>query len=100
MRPEAEQTTPETARLVHAVFYGTVLLIAWLMWRVVRPFALEIGWAVVLFLVFVPALFVGYTLYEEGAVGVEYVQHRLDDEGGPAGLFHQVWEWSRAASTA
>jgi predicted PurR-regulated permease PerM len=47
-RPEPEATTPETARLVHAVFYGTVLVVGWLMWRVVQPFALEIGWAVVL----------------------------------------------------
>jgi len=118
-RPE-----PETARLVHVVFYGTVLLIGWLMWRVVQPFALEIGWAVVLaiclnpirnrlaarlgetraaivvvvgvlFLVFLPALFVGYTLYNEGALGVEYVQQKLHDEGGPAGLFHHLWGWAR-----
>ena len=123
--PEPETTTPETARLVHAVFYGTVLLVGWLMWKVVQPFALEIGWAVVLaiclnpirnrlaarlgetraailivvgvlLLVFLPALFVGYTLYNEGALGVDYVQHKLDDEGGPAGLFHHLWDWARA----
>ena len=121
MEPRPE---PETARLVHVVFYGTVLLIGWLMWRVVQPFALEIGWAVVLaiclnpirnrlaarlgetraaivvvvgvlFLVFLPALFVGYTLYNEGALGVEYVQQKLHDEGGPAGLFHHLWGWAR-----
>jgi predicted PurR-regulated permease PerM len=114
----------ETDRLMRVVFYGTVLLIAWMMWKVVQPFALEIGWAVVLaicldpirnrltprlgptkaslvitlgvlFLVILPTIFVGYTLYNEGATNVRYVQQKLDDQGGPAALFHRVWEWAR-----
>jgi predicted PurR-regulated permease PerM len=114
----------ETDRLMRVVFYGTVLLIAWMMWKVVQPFALEIGWAVVLaiclnpirnrlaprlgptkaalvitlgvlFLVVLPTVFVGYTLYTEGATGVDYVQHKLDDQGGPAALFHRIWDWAR-----
>jgi len=114
----------ETDRLVRVVFYGTVLLIAWMMWKVVQPFALEIGWAVVLaicldpirsrlaprlgptkaalvitlgvlFLVVLPTVFVGYTLYTEGATSVDYVQHKLDDQGGPAALFHRIWDWAR-----
>jgi predicted PurR-regulated permease PerM len=109
---------------MRAVFYGTVILIAWLMWKVVQPFALEIGWAVVLaiclnpirdrlvartgptraaavitlgvlFLVVLPAVFVGHTLYDEGATGVDYVKQRLDDQGGPAALFHRLWDWAR-----
>ncbi|MFI4946912.1 MAG: hypothetical protein ACHP85_26770, partial [Burkholderiales bacterium] len=39
---------PESGRLAQAVFYGTVLLVAWIVWKVVQPFVLEIGWAVVL----------------------------------------------------
>lgn len=119
-----DRRRPESDRLVRAVFYGTVILVAWLMWKVVQPFALEIGWAVVLaicldpirerlaartgptraaavitigvlFLVVLPAVFVGHTLYDEGATGVDYVKQRLDDQGGPAVLFHRLWEWAR-----
>jgi predicted PurR-regulated permease PerM len=49
----------------------------------------------VLFLVVAPTIFVGYTLYQEGAVGVDYVQHKLHDQGGPASLFHRAWGWAR-----
>jgi predicted PurR-regulated permease PerM len=116
---------PESGRLAQAVFYGTVLLVAWIMWKVVQPFVLEIGWAVVLaiclnpirlrveprlgrtktalalvlgvlVLVVVPAVFVGHTLYDSGESGVGYVQRKLEDEGGPGGLFHRLWEWVHA----
>jgi predicted PurR-regulated permease PerM len=115
----------EAGRLAQAVFYGTVLLVAWIVWKVVQPFALEIGWAVVLaiclnpirlrveprlgrtktalllvlgvlVLVVVPAVFVGHTLYDSGESGVGYVQRKLADEGGPGGLFHRLWEWVHA----
>jgi predicted PurR-regulated permease PerM len=121
-----DQVAPATGeRLTRVVFYGTVLLIAWLMWKVVQPFALEIGWAAVLaiclnpirnhltarlgrtyaavaivigllLIVILPAIFVGHTLYTEGATGVDYVQRKLDDQGGPAALFHRLWEWARS----
>jgi predicted PurR-regulated permease PerM len=115
----------ESGRLAHAVFYGTVLLVAWIVWKVVQPFALEIGWAVVLaiclnpirlrveprfgrtrtalllvlgvlVLVVVPLVFVGHTLYDSGGSGVQYVQRRLASEGGAGGLFHRLWEWAHA----
>jgi predicted PurR-regulated permease PerM len=114
----------QSERLAQFVFYGTVLLIAWLAWKVVQPFVLEIGWAVVLsiclgpirlrmeprlgrtytalvlvlavlLLVVVPAVFVGYTLFNQGGTGVEFVQQKLRDEGGPVSLFHRVWQWLR-----
>jgi predicted PurR-regulated permease PerM len=113
---------PESGRLAHAVFYGTVLLVAWIMWKVVQPFVLEIGWAVVLaiclnpirmrveprlgrtktalslvlgvlVLVVVPVVFVGHTLYDSGGSGVQYVQRKLEEAGGAGGLFHRLWEW-------
>ena len=116
---------PESERLAKAVFYGTVVLVAWVMWRVVQPFASEIGWAVVLAIclnpirmrveprfgrtktslllvlavlvvVVVPAVFVGHTLYDSGESGVQYVQRKLQDEGGPMSLFHRFWEWLHA----
>jgi predicted PurR-regulated permease PerM len=116
---------PQSERLTQLVFYGTVLLLAWLMWKVVQPFLLEIGWAMVLAiclgpirlrveprlgrtktalllvlgvlaLVVLPAVFVGYTLFSQGGTGVDYVQQKLQDEGGPVSLFHKVWQWARA----
>jgi predicted PurR-regulated permease PerM len=116
---------PESERLARVVFYGTFLLLAWLMWRVVQPFLPEIGWAAVLaiclnpirlrieprlgrnkaalalvlavlFLVVTPLLFVGYTLYQQGGSGVDYVERKLADEGGPVSLFHKLWEWVHA----
>src|SRR5512134_2010731 len=115
----------ESGRLARIAFYGTLLLLGWLMWKVVEPFLLEIGWAAVLavclnpirvrieprlgrtrtalalvlgvlVLAVVPASFVGYTLFSQGGSGVEYVQQKLQDEGGPVSLFHQLWEWARA----
>jgi len=116
---------PESERLAKVVFYGSGLLVAWVVWKVVEPFVLEIGWAVVLaiclnpirmrveprlgpnkaalllvlavlVLVVVPAVFVGHTLYDSGGSGVVYVQQKLQDEGGPGGLFHRFWEWVHA----
>jgi predicted PurR-regulated permease PerM len=123
--PPPPPASPQPERLAHLVFYGTVLLIAWLGWKVVEPFLSELGWAAVLaiclnpvrerllprlgptrtaivlvagvlLLLLVPLLFVGYTLVGEGATGVDYVQRMLDDQGGPATLFHRAWEWARA----
>jgi predicted PurR-regulated permease PerM len=97
-------------------------------WKVVQPFVLEIGWAVVLaiclnpirlrveprlgrtktalalvlgvlVLVVVPAVFVGHTLYDLGESDVDYVQRKLADEGGPGGLFHRFWEWVHARAS-
>src|SRR5512137_90014 len=107
LREKRKEERHETARLMRVVFYGSVLLIGWLMWKVVQPFVLEIGWAVVLaiclnpirdrltprlgatkaalaitlgvlFLVVIPTVFVGHTLYTEGATSVDYVQQKLD----------------------
>jgi predicted PurR-regulated permease PerM len=115
---------PQSERLAQFAFYGTVLLIAWLAWKIVQPFVLEIGWAIVLsiclgpirlrmeprlgrtytalvlvlavlLLVVVPAVFVLYTLFDQGGTGVDYVQQRLRDEGGPVSLVHRVWQWLR-----
>jgi predicted PurR-regulated permease PerM len=45
----------EAERVSQLVFYGTVLLIAWLAWRIVEPFLVEIGWAVLLAICLGPA---------------------------------------------
>ena len=38
----------ESRRISTLIFYGTVLLLAWLAYRIVEPFLVQIGWAVVL----------------------------------------------------
>src|SRR5574340_1160191 len=116
---------PEAERLSQLVFYGTVLLIGYLAWRIVQPFVLEIAWAVVLaiclepvrarvaprlgctrtaalltllvvVLIVVPLTFVGATLVKEAGPAVAYVEQQLQNQGGPAAWFHSVWDWLRA----
>jgi predicted PurR-regulated permease PerM len=115
----------EAERLAQLVFYGTVLLIGYLAWRIVQPFLAEIGWAVVLaicleparerlqpklgptrtalvlsalvlFLIVVPVVFVAATLVAQGGPAVAYVEQQLRSQGGPAVWFHSSWEWVRA----
>lgn len=115
----------EAERVSQLVFYGTVFLIAWLAWRIVQPFLVEIAWAVVLaicldplrvrllprlgptrtalaltlavvVLLVIPVVFVGTAVVAEGGPAVRYLEDHLRSEGGAAGWFHQGWEWARA----
>jgi predicted PurR-regulated permease PerM len=112
-------------RITSLVFYGAVLLIAYLGYRIVEPFLMQIGWAVVLaiclapaqtrlarrlgaarsaalltalvlVLLVVPAVLGALTLVREGSAVVDYVEGQLRDRGGPMGLFHVAWQWLRA----
>jgi predicted PurR-regulated permease PerM len=118
----------EAERVSQLVFYGCVLLIAWLAFRIVEPFLVEIGWAVVLAVVLgparvfleprvgrtrtallltagvvvvlvIPVLFVGAALVTEGKPAVAYLEAQLRDQGGAAGWFHRGWEWARARAS-
>ena len=115
----------EAERVSQLVFYGTVLLIAWLAYRIVQPFLVEIGWAVVLaicldpirvrllprlgptrtallltlavvVLLVIPVVFVGTAVVREGRPAVAYLDAQLRSEGGAAEWFHQGWEWARS----
>jgi len=115
----------EAERVSQLVFYGTVLLIGWLTFRIVEPFLVEIGWAVVLAVVVgparvylvprlgatrtallltagvvvvlvIPVLFVGAALVTEAPPAVAYLEAQLRDQGGAASWFHRGWEWARA----
>jgi predicted PurR-regulated permease PerM len=115
----------EAERVSQLVFYATVLLIGWLAFRIVRPFLVEIAWAVVLAIVLdpvrvrllprlgptrtavvltlavvvllvIPVAFVGTTLVREGAPAVSYVEEQLRTEGAAASWFHRAWDWARA----
>ena len=115
----------EAERVSQLVFYGTVLLIGWLAFRIVEPFLVEIGWAVVLAVVLgparvylvprlgatrtallltagvvvllvIPVLFVGTALVIEGQPAVAYLEAQLRDQGGAADWFHRGWVWARA----
>ncbi len=115
----------EAERVSQLVFYGTVLLIGWLAFRIVRPFLVEIGWAVVLsicldpirvrllprlgatrtalvltlavvVLLVIPVAFVGTTVVQQGGPAVSYLEEQLRSGGGAATWFHQAWDWARA----
>jgi predicted PurR-regulated permease PerM len=114
--------TSDAQRVATLAFYGTVVLIAVLAYRIVEPFLVEIGWAVVLaiclaplqarvsrrfgatrsaafltlvvlLLMTVPLVLLARVVVDQGAHAVDYVQARLADRGGPMGLFHVVWQW-------
>jgi predicted PurR-regulated permease PerM len=116
--------TSEGQRVTSLLFYGAVVLIAVLAYRIVLPFLAEIGWAVVLaicvapvqvrlarrlgptrsavvltlgvlLLLVLPLLFVAQMLVREGAQAVDYVKSNVADRGGPMGLFHLAWQWLR-----
>jgi predicted PurR-regulated permease PerM len=103
-------------------FYGAVLVVAVLAYRIAEPFLIEIGWAVVLaiclaplrgrlarrlgatgsaaclivivvFLVIVPVLLVGYVLASQGPHLAKVVKAYVDARGGRMGLVHAAWQW-------
>ena len=112
----------DAQRITSLVFYGAVVLIAVLAYKIVQPFLIEIAWAVVLaicvaplqarlsrrlgptrsalfltlmvvLVLVLPLLFVVRTLVREGAHVVDYVQAHVADRGGPLGLLHVAWQW-------
>ena len=114
----------EAEKVSQLLFYGTVLLICWLAYRIVHPFLVEIGWAVVLaicldpirvrllprlgptrtaavltvasvVLLVIPVVFVGTAVIAQGGSAVTYLNDQLKDQGGAASWFHQGWEWAR-----
>jgi predicted PurR-regulated permease PerM len=103
-------------------FYAALALMALLAYWIVRPFLVEIGWAVVLTIclapvqaswsrrlgakqsaalltllvlvvLVVPLLLVAQTLVRQGSQVVDYVDAQLTDRGGPMGLFRVAWQW-------
>jgi predicted PurR-regulated permease PerM len=118
----------EAERVSQLVFYGTVLLIGWLAFRIVQPFLVQIGWAVVLaicldpirvrllprlgptrtallltlavvVLLVIPVVFVGTAVVTEGGPAVSYLNDQLQNEGGAASWFHRGWDWARQRAT-
>lgn len=115
----------EAERVSQLVFHGTVLLIGWLAYRIVQPFLVEIGWAVVLaicvaparvrlearlgrtrtavvltlgvlVLLVLPVVFVGMAVVTEGGPAVSYLEAQLRDHQGGAGAWlHGAWAWAR-----
>jgi predicted PurR-regulated permease PerM len=111
-----------TPRITNLAFYGVFLLVAYLAYQIVRPFLIEIGWAVVLaiclapaqlrlarrlggarsaalltllvlVLLVLPAIVAIMALVQQGGAVVDYVEAQLRDRGGPMGLFHVAWDW-------
>jgi predicted PurR-regulated permease PerM len=115
----------ESRRISFLIFYGTVILLGWLAYRIVEPFLVQIGWAVVLaicldpiqsrlrprlgptrtallltalvvVLLVLPVAFAGAALAGEGQQAVTDIRTQLQDEGGAAAWLHTGWEWLRA----
>ncbi|HEX6737771.1 MAG TPA: AI-2E family transporter, partial [Vicinamibacteria bacterium] len=103
-------------------FYGAVLVVAVLSYRIAEPFLTEIGWAVVLaiclaplqarlarrlgapgsaacltvlvvVLLVVPVVLVGCVALQQGPQLAAQAQVYLDARGGPPGLVHAAWRW-------
>jgi predicted PurR-regulated permease PerM len=114
----------EAERVSQMFFYGSLLLIGYLAYRMLQPFLVEIGWAVVLAIVLdpirvrldrrlgptrtalvltvlvvvllvIPVVFVGTALVSEGGPAVAYLEGQLQNRGGPAGWLHETWQWLR-----
>lgn len=115
----------ESRRISVLLFYGTVLLLGWLAYRIVEPFLVTFGWAVVLaialqpllsrlrprlgptrtallltilvlVLLVLPVAFAGKALLSEGQQVVTSLQGELENKGGAAAWVHAAWEWARA----
>jgi predicted PurR-regulated permease PerM len=111
-------------RITFLVFYGSLLLLAYLAYRIVEPFLVQIGWALVLaicldpvqqrlrprlgttrtallltgavlVLLVVPVAFAGLALLGEGEGAVTNVRAQLEDRGGASAWLHAAWEWAR-----
>jgi len=114
----------ESRRVSILLFYGTVILLAWLAYRIVEPFLTQIAWAVVLaiclgplqarlgprlgpgrtaalltFLVLVllvlPMVFASSALLNQGQQAVASLRAELEDKGGAAAWLHTAWAWLR-----
>jgi predicted PurR-regulated permease PerM len=114
----------ETERIAVLLFYGTVLLIGYLAYRIVEPFLVPIGWAIVLaicleplqvrmrprlgptrtalvltlvtlVLLALPLAFAGTALLNEGQQVVTSLRAELESKGGPSALLHSGWGWLR-----
>lgn len=112
-------------RITFLVFYGSLVLLAYLAYRIVEPFLVQIGWALVLaicldpvqqrlrprlgttrtallltvlvlFFLVVPVAFAGLALLGEGQGAVTNVRAQLEDRGGASAWLHTAWDWARA----
>jgi predicted PurR-regulated permease PerM len=112
----------EAHRLTTLGFYGSVLVVAILAYKVAEPFLTEIGWAVVLaiclaplqtrlarrlgrtgsaaglivmvaLMLTVPLLLVAYVLVGQGPQLANTFKAYVDARGGPLGLVHAAWQW-------
>jgi predicted PurR-regulated permease PerM len=115
----------EGERIASLIFYGTVLLLGWLAYRIVEPFLVELGWAlvlticlepirgrlvkrfgptrtallltlVVLLLLALPLTFAGFALLDEGQQVVANLKDELQSKGGGAAWLHEAYDWVHA----
>lgn len=116
------QPAAESRRVTQLLFYGAVILLAFLVYRIVSPFLVQIGWAavlaicvhpwharlarrfgsnrgallstvIVLLLLVVPAVLVSMALISEGTQVVDDVKGM--ETGVASEKARQVWDWAR-----
>jgi predicted PurR-regulated permease PerM len=114
----------EGRRISLLAFYASLLLLAYLVYRIVEPFLIQIGWAVVLaiclnplqarlrgrlgatraavcvtaltlFVLILPVAFAVTALLNEGGQVVAGLQAQLADKGGAGAWLHAAWAWVR-----
>jgi len=113
----------ESRRVTQLLFYGAVILLATLLYRIVSPFLVQIGWAAVLaicvypwharlarrfganrgalvstlivtLLLVLPAVFVAMAIFTEGTQVVDDVKQM--DTGAATDKGRHIWEWARS----
>jgi predicted PurR-regulated permease PerM len=114
----------ERRRVGRLIFYGTFFLVVYLAYRIVQPFLVQIGWAVVLaialspiqgrvakrlgatrtalvltflvvVLVITPIVLTGSALLQEGGDLVRDAESQLAEAGGAMAWLRTGWEWVR-----
>jgi predicted PurR-regulated permease PerM len=114
----------EAERVSQLFFYGSLLLIGYLAYRMAEPFLVDLGWAVVLAIVLgparerlvprlgptrsalllsvlvvvlfvVPVVVLGTALVKEAGPAVTYLETQLQNQGGPAHWLHDGWQLLR-----
>jgi len=115
----------EGERISTLLFYGTVVLMGWLAYRIVEPFLVPLAWAVVLaiclqplrermrarlgptrtallltllvlVLMALPVAFAIYALVSEGQLVVANLRSELESKGGGAAWLHEAYDWVNA----
>jgi predicted PurR-regulated permease PerM len=114
----------EAERVTQLVFYGTLILLGYLAWLIIRPFIAEIGWAVVfaicleplrarlqylgrsraaalltvglVLVVVLPSVFLASAIVNEASPAIAYVEDQMRTGSPAGGYLHSAWVWAQS----